>query len=100
MNKIIVSGNICKDFESVKRGNTTITESSVAVYDGKDSDGNAKTLFFNVKLFGETGAKISQNVKKGDRVIISGRLSVNEYKGKTYVDIVAEQVERVHKKEE
>lgn len=93
MNKIIVSGNICRDFEVAKKSNFVVANSSIAVYNGKDKDGNAQSIFFDLKVFGEYANKMT--VHKGDKVIVFGRLSRRDYNDKTYVEIIVESIEKV-----
>ena len=94
MNKIIVSGNICKDFEVTNKSNFEVANSRIAVYNGKDNDGNAKTTFFNLKVFGEYANKMTAH--KGDKVIVIGRLSADYRNDKFYLDIIVENIEKVN----
>lgn len=78
MNNVILSGNAVKDFELVMAGNSgnqfPSARGSIAVnrpVGRPDSNGNWPVDFFFVNATGKTAEKLSE-VKKGDKVILSG----------------------------
>lgn len=94
MNRIILSGNLCKDIELKKTKNDKVyTENTIAVRkDRKDADGNYTSDFINFVCFEATSNYLNSYAKKGDKIELEGQLRVdtwkdNEGKGhsKTYV---------------
>ena len=81
--KIILTGNATNDAErhQSKQGDVEFTNFSVAVGDGKD-----KTTFFPVVSFGKLGEKVAVLIKKGQQVLVEGRVDVNE---KGYFSVIA-----------
>ena len=84
--KIILTGNATKDAErhQSKKGDVEFTTFSVAVGDGKD-----KTTFYPVVTFGKLGEKVAVLIKKGQQVLVEGRIDVNE---KGYFSVIAAQI--------
>ena len=93
MNSIVVSGRLTKDPELTKlQSGTEKANFRVAV--GGLGD---KTDFFPVVAWGKTAAAVYQHLKKGDRVIVQGRLTTREFDGndgtkKTVTEINANDV--------
>lgn len=74
-------GNLGKDPETrTGNGGSSFTTFSIAV--NKPGDKDAKTLWVNVTAFGKTGEFVSQYMKKGNQVLVSGTLELQEYTGK------------------
>ena len=84
--KIILTGNATRDSkrQESKKGDVEFTTFSVAVGDGKD-----KTTFFPVVAFGKLGEKVAVLIKKGQQVLVEGRIDVNE---KGYFSVIAAQI--------
>jgi len=79
LNQITLSGNLARDPE-IKYTNEglAIADLRVAVNrKWKDKDGNdvENVEFFNVTAWNKLAENCANNLKKGDRVIISGRLN-------------------------
>ena len=80
MNKIILSGNICQDIELNTYNKKSCVRNSIAVKrDFKNSKGEYDTDFFNITLWDSKADFISKYANKGTRILISGRLTNNEY---------------------
>lgn len=89
MNVIILSGNLGKDVELKKSATgTSYADGSIAVNDNKK---NAN--FINFRLFGKYAETMTQFLVKGAKVTLKGSLQVQSYQGKTYVQVLVEQVE-------
>lgn len=66
-----------------------------------------ETLFFNLKIWGELGTRFSDWVKKGDKVIVEGRISYREVESVTdrgdfktvYYDFIVNSFEMMSKRE-
>src|SRR6266498_4631228 len=47
------------------------------------------TYFFSVVIFGGDNVERMMSIKKGDKVLVVGKLQSREYEGKEYTDIIA-----------
>ena len=102
MNKVILMGRLTRDPE-VRYSNgdnaTAIARFSIAVdrrfkrgNDGQDAD------FFNCTAFGKQGEFVEKYLKKGTKILLSGRIQNDNYTNregqKVYsVQIIAEEIE-------
>ena len=79
----IASGTATKDAEYKKVGekNTPLASFALAV-----NRNNTDGVYVNCKAFGDRLAAIAKEIKKGDKVFVTGFLESREYNGKTYVD--------------
>lgn len=84
MNNIVVSGRLTKDGEIFEGDGFKLWKSSVAVQRDYKEKGKSDyiTDFFDITAFGNTADYLSRNAKKGDAVIIQGKLQFDEYKAK------------------
>lgn len=91
MNKIILKGRLGKDPENYNG----VVKFSVATDDGYMKDGNKidKTNWHNIVAFGKVGEVISNHFKKGDEIIVVGRVEYNEHDGKYYTSVVLSEFE-------
>ena len=80
MNKIILLGRTTKDIVLKSTGEISVVEATLAVNNFK-----GEADFFNVTAFGKTAELIAQFVKKGQQILIEGRIQNNNYEkdGKT-----------------
>lgn len=79
MNKMIAIGRLTHDVVLAQAGGKDVVRNSIAVDDGKDKDGNKKTLFLDFSAFDNTAKIIAQYAKKGDRIYLEGRLQVRDF---------------------
>ncbi len=84
--KAIVAGNLTRDPElrSTTSGNS-VCGFAVAVnrvYRGADGENKEETSFIDCTAWGRTGETIAQYAKKGDALIVSGRLSQRSWEDK------------------
>lgn len=107
MNKIIISGRLTRDPE-IKFTQTTnkkIASISVAVRRNfKNSEGNYDSDFFNCSAFGGQAEFLEKYFKKGQEILLSGRLQNRSWETesgeKRYAtDIVIEEVNFVGSKQ-
>lgn len=95
MNKVILFGRLGKDPEEMK-GNVPGCRFSLATsetYKDKQSgERKERTEWHNLQAWGSTAKFVLANVKKGMRVLIEGKITHNEYQGKTYTNIVVKEV--------
>jgi single-strand DNA-binding protein len=96
MNNITIAGNIGKNPELKYSGNNlAILKFSVADTSGKDD--NKKTTWHDIVVFGEQAENVAEKAGQGTRVVVVGRLQIENYekkdgtKGKR-VEVIADEV--------
>jgi single-strand DNA-binding protein len=86
MNNVTISGKVWDPEIRYASSGMCIATVNVSVYDGKDRD-TQKAKYFNIKViaFKEQAELMGNSIVKGDRVIVSGRLSEEKWEkdGKT-----------------
>lgn len=101
-NSVTLEGNLGRDPRvSVTPGGTAVAEVSIAVYDGKDRNGEKKTVWVPIKAFKEL-AYVLGDCSKGDRVrVLEGKISQDSWtdkdtgKPRTRLVVIAWQLEKV-----
>lgn len=102
INKVIVSGNLTRDPELRMAGSTPLLQMGIAVNDRKKNNTTGEwedvPNFFDVLVWGARGESLSRFLKKGTKVVVSGRLRWSQWQNKegenrSKVEIVAEDVE-------
>ena len=83
MNKWIGMGRITKDIE-LQTGKTgaEYCKFSVAVNRKKDKNGETKADFVDCTAWGKTAAFVQKYFKKGDGIVVEGRLESDTYEAK------------------
>jgi single-strand DNA-binding protein len=99
VNQITISGNLTRDPEiRFTSQNEPVTNFTVAVNE------NDKTIFLNCVAFKKLAENCGKYLAKGSKVLVNGRLSINEYEtdDKHYKtpEIIAFQVEFLNRREE
>lgn len=81
MNKLIITGRLCRDPEVKAIGeNNMVAKFTVAVNRNyKDKDGNRPADFIPCEAFGKTAEFISNYVNKGRLVEVDGEMRVDQY---------------------
>jgi single-strand DNA-binding protein len=98
MNKVILMGRLCKDPEIKGEGQSKVAKYSLAVDRRFSKSDDDKTDFINIVVFGK-GAEFSvKYLKKGMKVLVTGRIQTGSYVNKDGVkiyttDVVAEDQE-------
>lgn len=85
MNKVILQGRLTKDPEVRYTQGVeplAIVRFGIAVNRRFSKEGEQNVDFINCVAFGKTGEFTSKYFKKGQQILISGRLSVNPYTDK------------------
>lgn len=85
MNKIILQGRLTREPEvkySQGAEPLAVVRFSIAVPRRTKKNGEQEADFINCVAFGKTGEFTSKYFKKGQQILISGRLSVNPYTDK------------------
>lgn len=94
MNKVILSGNLCKDNElkQTQNGKSALNNSIAVRREFKDADGTYQTDFIDFVAFGNQADYLNKYASKGDRVEIVGRWQVRNYVDKNGYDRRANEV--------
>ena len=107
MNKIILSGNLCKDIEvRYTTTNKPVVANTIAVKnDFKNADGNYESEFINIVLWNNQAEYLSKYAEKGSKVLVEGRLTNREYTKqdgtKGYVtEVIVNSIEILDRKKE
>jgi len=84
MNKIILIGNLSKDIEvKYTPSGTAVAKFSLAVNrnytDSTTKEKKQEVMFIDVTVFGRAGETANQYLKKGSKVLIEGRLVLNQW---------------------
>lgn len=81
MNKIILSGNLCKDNElRFSNNNIAMLNNTIAVRnDFKNANGEYDSQFINISIFGKTAEYVSKYTIKGTKILLEGRLQNRTY---------------------
>ena len=81
MNRVILSGNLTKDAELRYTTNgKAYSKFSIANNEGYGE--NKKTTFFNCTLWGKSAENLNRFLTKGQKVLITGKVEINDYKDK------------------
>lgn len=100
MNKVILTGNLCKDIElRYTTSNKAVLQNSIAVRNNyKNADGNYDSEFINIVVWRKTAEFLKNYAAKGSKLLVEGRLTNRSYEKqdgtKAYVtEVIAENVE-------
>ena len=100
-NQIIIDGHVGGQPEKKGNAEGAPVRFSVAVNMGRDSGGGNErdAEWFRVKTFGRSRDFLLENVGKGDRVLVIGRLESHTYEGTKYWEIISQTVQLLNRKE-
>ena len=81
MNRVCLSGNLCKDIELKKTSSKkAVVSNTIAVSrDFKNDDGEYETDFIDIVVWEKTAEYLSKYAKKGDRIELVGKWQVRKY---------------------
>ena len=85
MNKIIVTGNLTKDAD-LKYTQNDKAYSKFSIANNEGYGDNQKTNFFNSTLRGKSAENLNRFLTKGQKVLITGKVEINDYKDKEGVE--------------
>jgi single-strand DNA-binding protein len=91
MQILFITGRIGGDAETRSAGSGKVTNFNVAVDQGYGTD--KQTNWFRVSIWGERGSKLAQYIKKGEKVAVTGELTIGEYNGKPQYEIRASDID-------
>ena len=98
MNVFTFTGNIGADSVLRHTGDSAVLGFSVAVKAGYGK--REQTLWIDVSLWGKRGEAIEAYTKKGQQVAVSGEFSTREHEGKTYLQVRANNVTLLGKRDQ
>lgn len=83
MNKVIMMGNLSKDVElRYTQGGSAIATTSIAVsrkFKKQDGSQGEEICFIDLTFFGRSGEIANQYLSKGKKVLIEGRLKLDQW---------------------
>lgn len=83
MNKVILMGRLTREPEvSSSASGTTFARFSIAVDRRFKKEGEPDADFFNCSAFSKTAEFVERYLKKGTKVVVTGRLQNNNYTNK------------------
>jgi single-strand DNA-binding protein len=97
VNHITVVGNVGRQPEGLKYTGAGLAVLKFSLADTRGKDDNKKTSWYDIVCFGDMAESVVENINKGERIIVAGRLQVEDYekkdgsKGKR-VEILADDV--------
>lgn len=96
MNHITIHGNVSQEPE-MRYSGAGLAILSFNVADSYGKDDKKKTTFHSVTVFGTLAENVASSIKKGDSVLVSGRLETDEYKKKDgstgkFTKVIADEV--------
>ena len=89
VNKVILKGHLGMDPENNK-GTVKFSIATDDGYKNKEGEKIENTNWHNIVAFGKLGEILEKYLKKGNEVVIIGRLQYNIYEDKRYTQIIAD----------
>lgn len=105
MNRVVLLGRLVKDPEvRVTTTGKTVCAFTLAVDRPVGRDGKREADFINIVAWNKTAEIAGNNLNKGQRALIEGRLQIRSYndregKRQYVAEVIAERVEFIEKKE-
>jgi len=82
-NKVILAGNLTRDIEvRYTQGGTAIANTGIAVnrkFKAANGEQKEEILFIDLTFFGRTAEIANQYLKKGSKVLVDGRLKLDQW---------------------
>ena len=104
MNKVILTGNLCKDIQlKYTQNNTPILRNTIAVKNNfKNPDGEYESEFINIVVWNKSAEVLKDYAGKGSKILVEGRITTRNYEKqdgtKVYItEVVAERIELLAK---
>ena len=84
-NKIILVGNLTRDVE-IRYGKSGVTISNVGIatnrkFKSQDGEQKSEVMFIDLTFFGRTAEIANQYLKKGSKILVEGRLVLQQWTG-------------------
>ncbi len=82
-NKVILAGNLTRDIEiKYTQGGSAIGNTAIATsrkFKGQDGTQKEEILFVDITFFGRTAEIANQYLRKGSKVLVDGRLKLDQW---------------------
>ena len=102
MNRIVLSGNVCKDIElrNTTSGVEAVSNTIAVKRNYKNSNGEYDTDFINFVAYKNNAEYLNKYVKKGAKILIEGRINTRNYENeqgnKVYVtEVIVDRIEQL-----
>lgn len=92
MNKVVLCGRLGKDPAKMSDGENSPTVFSLATHDGKDKEGKETSNWHRIVVFGKSADLCQKYLKKGDPVLVEGRLQYRTFEGSDQQKITVSEV--------
>ena len=84
LNTLVIEGRLVADPEErrTQSGKLTVSGRIACQRSYKNKEGSYDTDFFNFVIFGDGGVSFRQTFRKGNKVVVNGRIEMRSYKNK------------------
>ena len=101
-NSILLTGRITKDLELKQAGQTNKCDFTLAVDREYAKEGQQKTDFINITVFGKTAENLCKYQSKGSKILVLGTLNIDQYQkdgeNRTFTKVIANKIEFLESK--
>lgn len=95
MNNVILCGRLGTDVEQIKENVHKVSLATSRKYTKKNGEAVDETQWHSLVLFGASGANFAKYHRKGDRVLVTGRINYRLHEDKYYTSIIVDRWEFV-----
>ena len=103
-NSILLTGRITKDLELKHAGQTNKCDFTLAVDREYSKEGQQKTDFINITVFGKTAENLCKYQAKGNKILVLGTLNIDQYQkdgeNRTSTKVIANKIEFLDSKKD
>ena len=96
-NSILLTGRITKDLELKQAGQVSKCDFTIAVDREYAKEGQQKTDFINITVFGKTAENLCKYQTKGNKILVLGSLNIDQYtkdnENRTFTKVIANKIE-------
>lgn len=94
MQQLTIAGNVGRQPElRTTQGGDNVLGFSIAVDNGKDSSGNKRPpTWFDCAVWGKRATSLQPHIRKGSKLVLSGRPTARAHEGKAYMGISVDQI--------
>ena len=101
-NSILLTGRITKDLELKQAGQVSKVTFTLAVDREYAKEGQQKTDFINITVFGKTAENLCKYQSKGSKILVLGTLNIDQYQkdgeNRTFTKVIANKIEFLESK--
>ena len=103
-NSILLTGRITKDLELKQAGQVSKWDFTLAVDREYVKEGQQKTDFINITVFGKTAENLCKYQGKGSKILVLGALNIDHYQkdgeNRTFTKVIANKIEFLDSKKD